>query len=589
MVRKAVAIIGARLNSSRLPRKHLLPLAGKPLISHIVSRLKQVEELDDIIIATTADSYNEDLVHWAHSNNVNVYAHGGDVNDLMGRVDQVVHNTNADIIVYICGDSPLIEPSTISSLVAAMKANLEADHARLPQLPSGQHYIHEGFSVYGRSFWDVMIEAAHEPFEREHVGAVYHSLNKVAPDNISYGCDDTVFHSISHRISVDTVSDYDFMRTLYDDWYQSHEADTIVDLKWVITRLKSEPELQSINAHVHQKMVLERNKKIIFLTEAGQRVGLGHLKRTVIAARQLQDHLGVSVSIEVMGRETPIEWLAALPHNWHDGPYERGFLQELVEQRDVDFAVLDVQQYSHEILADTAALKAKSVQTIAVDFVQDKDFFDAYYIPCFYAKESYKERYGRRLVSGWPAYLLDPPVSDAEVEGKNKLLVLTGGGDFYGLGEVWPIELLRSLPKGTEVTWVQGPYADPPCFPGDLTAANVTILKGAADLSHIMARHTMALCVYGVSFFECIRQGLAVSAYVTPQKMNTEELQTLVRQDVAFLSDDPAVAVQNVVQLISNDYLAKRFVEKCSALWGAKEQVPPLVELLKQMDKQAAA
>jgi len=102
-----VAIIGARLNSSRLPAKHLLPLAGKPLIERLVERLKRSQSIDQMVLATTADDFNQPLIDWAKGK-LDCYVHHGDVNDLMGRVDAVVTRYNPDIIVYICGDSPLV-------------------------------------------------------------------------------------------------------------------------------------------------------------------------------------------------------------------------------------------------------------------------------------------------------------------------------------------------------------------------------------------------------------------------------------------------------------------------------------------------
>lgn len=62
---KVLGVIGARLNSSRLPGKHLLDLADKPLIARLFERLEKIPELDAIVLATTADEYNQPLVQWA--------------------------------------------------------------------------------------------------------------------------------------------------------------------------------------------------------------------------------------------------------------------------------------------------------------------------------------------------------------------------------------------------------------------------------------------------------------------------------------------------------------------------------------------
>ncbi len=78
---KTLAIVGARLNSSRLAGKHLLPLAGDPMISHIWRRLMQCQEVNDCELATTADDFNRPLQDWAAEHSVECHPYEGDVND----------------------------------------------------------------------------------------------------------------------------------------------------------------------------------------------------------------------------------------------------------------------------------------------------------------------------------------------------------------------------------------------------------------------------------------------------------------------------------------------------------------------------
>jgi spore coat polysaccharide biosynthesis protein SpsF (cytidylyltransferase family) len=128
---KIVGIIGARLNSSRLPRKHLLDLAGAPLIARMFERLERVPEIDRLVLATTADDYNRPLVEWAEANGKSVFAFAGDVNDLVGRVDAVVRAENPDIVLYLCGDSPLMEPDSISAWIQAYLREPDLDFVEL--------------------------------------------------------------------------------------------------------------------------------------------------------------------------------------------------------------------------------------------------------------------------------------------------------------------------------------------------------------------------------------------------------------------------------------------------------------------------
>ncbi len=165
MGEKIIAVIGARLNSSRLPKKHLLPLANNHLISHIVKRLRQSTKISDIVIATTADEYNKPLCDWSEVNNVDCFPYNDDVNDLVGRVDNVVARYEADILLYMCGDCPLIEPSVIDKMLEAIIGKYDIDTVNLNSAVANAALIHEGFDIYRRRFWDQMVQVAKEPFE----------------------------------------------------------------------------------------------------------------------------------------------------------------------------------------------------------------------------------------------------------------------------------------------------------------------------------------------------------------------------------------------------------------------------------------
>ena len=211
MAEKVTAIIGARLNSSRLPGKQLLDLAGKPMIGRLLDRIKSVPEIDQIALATTADDYNADLLAWGNKESIKSYGYTGDIDDLMGRVDYVFSDMGGDILVYVCGDSPLIEPSTLSRLVKALKNTPEAEIPVFAPREDGNSYIHEGFGIYRRDFWHKMMAQSQEPFEREHVGAVHHALGKVCPDHVAEVVEPDIYAALDHRISVDTPSDYRFV------------------------------------------------------------------------------------------------------------------------------------------------------------------------------------------------------------------------------------------------------------------------------------------------------------------------------------------------------------------------------------------
>ena len=229
---RVVAIIGARLNSSRLPGKHLLPLANKPLIQRLLERLQQCNLLSEIVLATTADAFNQPLLGWAEGN-CSCFAYQGDVDDLVGRIDTVVVDYCAEIVVYICGDCPLVDPGFIDHGVRAL---MDKPQYHTLTLQPGIKTIHEGIDFYTRRGWDKLVLHSTTPVEREHVGYANKSKHCLTTLMIA----DSDDHSaVQHRISVDTPADYDFMVQVYDRWYKRRDEVGIVPLKRLQAQLQS--------------------------------------------------------------------------------------------------------------------------------------------------------------------------------------------------------------------------------------------------------------------------------------------------------------------------------------------------------------
>ena len=112
-MKKISAIIEARMTSTRLPGKHMLPANGKPMIGHLIDRLKKVPSLDTIVMATTVNEADDPLVKLALSKNINFFR--GSENNVMSRVIAAAESVKAEIIVGITGDCPVIDPIIILS------------------------------------------------------------------------------------------------------------------------------------------------------------------------------------------------------------------------------------------------------------------------------------------------------------------------------------------------------------------------------------------------------------------------------------------------------------------------------------------
>lgn len=545
MAEKIVAIIGARLNSSRLPRKQLLPLAGKPLIARLVDRLRRVSGLSEIVLATTADEYNRDLVTWSRDYGVATEAYDGDVNDLVGRVGAVAEKYHADIILYVCGDCPLIEPKTISKAIDALAASQQSEVVELAERADGKSYVHEGFDLYRRSFWDKMESAAVEPFEKEHIGAVYKHTKKVEPQSIAFFEDDDVYADCDHRLSVDTSSDYFFMRRIYNDWYAEHPESSIVDLAATLQKVKLDSQLKAVNAGVRQRRVGEVNSDIALLCEVGRDIGLGHLSRMVVAARSLQDQLSVSLRLYIKGEQVENDQLRLMPHQWVSDFSE-------VPIDGWDAVVVDVKTIGSAVEKWLTALPGTTAR-VAVDQSFAKEaLFDFMWQPSMFLPPEIEKAYAHKLDYGWHTFLLKPGVN-AESKSKAKqdhIIVLTGGGDVAGLGQFLPEKLMKSLPEYVHVDWVQGPYAEPPIVPDGLVSDRFNVLNSPNNLPALLAQYDAAFVVFGVSYFECLLAGIPTVVCDAVNAAQSNEWLALQKEFPSLVADDVDGAVDMLADLM---------------------------------------
>lgn len=109
-------LIQARMGSTRLPGKVILDLAGKPLIWHVVERLRRVPGLAGIVIASTADPQNDALADFAAREGLPIHRHPLE-DDIAGRLSGVVRELDATAILKVNGDCPLVDPEVLARLL----------------------------------------------------------------------------------------------------------------------------------------------------------------------------------------------------------------------------------------------------------------------------------------------------------------------------------------------------------------------------------------------------------------------------------------------------------------------------------------
>jgi len=232
---KTVAIVQARMGSTRLPGKVLMDIAGQPMLRRVIERLKHTKLLDDIVIATSTNDEDKPVIKLAEQNKVKSYA--GSPNDVLDRYYQAAKLYKADVVVRITADCPLIDPQVVDKVIKYYKAGKYdyVSNVVKPTYPDGLDT--EVFSY--RSLTKAWQEAKLTS-EREHVTP--YIWKNTAIFKIG-GIQNTTDYS-SLRWTVDDRKDIEFIREVYRHLYKKNKMFYMGD---VLGLLKQHPELLKIN------------------------------------------------------------------------------------------------------------------------------------------------------------------------------------------------------------------------------------------------------------------------------------------------------------------------------------------------------
>jgi spore coat polysaccharide biosynthesis protein SpsF len=161
---RVVAILQARVSSSRLPGKVLMPLAGGPMINFMIERICRSNSIDELVLATSDEASDDPLVQAVDKMGVRVVR--GSLNDVLARFALAADVTNPEIVVRLTGDCPLIDPLLIDRVVALISEGdaLYASNCVPPSYPDGLDC--EAFRV---ELLSAAMKDASLPSDREHV------------------------------------------------------------------------------------------------------------------------------------------------------------------------------------------------------------------------------------------------------------------------------------------------------------------------------------------------------------------------------------------------------------------------------------
>lgn len=231
-----VAVIQARIGSSRLPNKVMKEVDGKPLIGYLIERLSLAKHIDKIVLATSTNQENDGLAKYVESLGIDVFR--GDENDVLSRFQQVAKRYNATDIVRITGDSPLLDPEICDDLITYYLEN-KLDYAFLSER------FCEGVDceVVSSSALLKLEDYALKPSHHEHVTLyIYQHPELFNFSFLENGSDDA-----KYRFTVDNKEDLFVVTHILQDM---NKTNCFYSTQKVKCFLDKNPEVSNVNSHI---------------------------------------------------------------------------------------------------------------------------------------------------------------------------------------------------------------------------------------------------------------------------------------------------------------------------------------------------
>ncbi len=235
-----VAIVQARLGSTRLPSKIMKKIMDKTLLEIQIERMSKSKLISKIVIATTDNQRDDELVEYCLSKSYNVYR--GSEYDVLDRHYNAGLLSRADAIIKIPSDCSLIDPIIIDKVIQFYLDNFPkydyVSNLHPASYPDGNDVEIMKFETLTNAW-----RLSDKQYQREHTTPyIYENISKFSLGNVAF--EEGVDLSEKIRLTLDYEEDYQFIKEIYERLYPQ-KAD--FDLQDILNLLEEEPKLLKIN------------------------------------------------------------------------------------------------------------------------------------------------------------------------------------------------------------------------------------------------------------------------------------------------------------------------------------------------------
>jgi spore coat polysaccharide biosynthesis protein SpsF len=237
---KLATIVQARMSSSRLPSKVMLPLVGKPLLQRMIERVNGSILNGSVIVATSEHPSDNPIEQFCKSENINCFR--GSMNDLLVRHLKAAEEVGAEFVIKIPSDVPLIDPEVINRVIYFFFDNL-GKFDFLSNLHPATYPDGNDVEIMTIESLRIAHKDANRTLEREHTTPyLWENPQLFSIANIAWetGLD----FSMTHRWTIDYEEDYLFIKKIYDELYSTERIFSLSD---ILKLLESKPEISEIN------------------------------------------------------------------------------------------------------------------------------------------------------------------------------------------------------------------------------------------------------------------------------------------------------------------------------------------------------
>ena len=228
-------IVQARMGSTRLPGKTMMDLDGRPVVWHVFDRVKQSKLINQILLATTTNSEDDILESWAKENNVNCFR--GSVDDVLDRYYQAALILQAEVVVRVTGDCPLIDAEVIDRVIKYYLDNKfdYCSNINPATFPDGLDVEVFSFVALEKAWKEATLKS-----EREHVTPFIWKQ----PDLFKIGLVKNEVDFSGDRWTLDTANDFEFIKLIMGEIKNRQLKGNMQE---VLAILADNPEWTSIN------------------------------------------------------------------------------------------------------------------------------------------------------------------------------------------------------------------------------------------------------------------------------------------------------------------------------------------------------